>query len=377
MPENQRTAVKATIRRASAAGQRELHALDAAARARLLRLYRQTAADLAQEISAAANGNPTLRLEVLQALLAQVRTRLTALETARNSLLDDSLLQAAQVGASVGAAGAAVAPAVAVARAAPAALVQVPHEAVQFVQRFVAQDGLQLSDRLWRVDRGARDAIAGAIESAVIQGHSASRAVQDMLSRGAAVPADLAAKAGTATPDALTRTARELLVDPENAYGKLERIFRTEINRAHAHAYRASVAGVDGVIGVRFVLSPNHPRADICDLHASANLYGLGPGVYPLGKSPWPAHPNTLSHEEVVFDDEVSDADQAGRESPIDWLRAQDAGVQAAVLNSRAKAAALREGLLKPNEINTPWGVLKERYRRRGVDVAALARGAA
>lgn len=112
-----------------------------------------------------------------------------------------------------------------------------------------------------------------------------------------------------------------------------------------------------------------------CDMHAHANLYGLGPGIYPFGKSPWPAHPNTLSYTVIVFDDEVSDADRAGRETPIDWLGRQSAARQAAVLGSRAKQAALQAGILKANEIRTPWRVLKAAYAKRGVDVAALTQG--
>ncbi len=44
------------------------------------------------------------------------------------------------------------------------------------VRRFVAEDGLQLSDRAWRLDRHARDIIVNAIEMAVIQGHGATQA---------------------------------------------------------------------------------------------------------------------------------------------------------------------------------------------------------
>ena len=57
-------------------------------------------------------------------------------------------------------------------------------------------------------------------------------------------------------------------------------------------------------VGLRYCLSPRHPRKDICDTHASADLYGLGAGVYPVDACPWPAHPNTFSYVEVVYSDE-------------------------------------------------------------------------
>lgn len=57
--------------------------------------------------------------------------------------------------------------------------------------------------------------------------------------------------------------------------------------------------------GLRFMLSPRHPRVDICDEHAAADLYGLGQGVYPVDECPWPAHPNTFSYTEAVYRDEI------------------------------------------------------------------------
>ena len=53
------------------------------------------------------------------------------------------------------------------------------------------------------------------------------------------------------------------------------------------------------------MLSPRHPRVDICDEHAAADLYGLGQGVYPVDECPWPAHPNTFSYTEAVYRDEI------------------------------------------------------------------------
>jgi hypothetical protein len=84
------------------------------------------------------------------------------------------------------------------------------------------------------------------------------------------------------------------------------RLFRTEINRAHGEAYIKGFLSLPDAAGVRFTLSPMHPKPDICDVHAAADLYGLGPGVYPTRETcPWPAHPNTMSYVVGVFKDEV------------------------------------------------------------------------
>ena len=71
-----------------------------------------------------------------------------------------------------------------------------------------------------------------------------------------------------------------------------DRIAQTELSRAH----QTEVAGLlmddteTTVVQVR--MNPAHPRTDICDLHARADLWGLGPGNYPKAEAPVPPfHP--------------------------------------------------------------------------------------
>lgn len=97
-----------------------------------------------------------------------------------------------------------------------------------------------------------------------------------------------------------------------------------------------------------------------CDGHAAANLHGMGPGVYPRGQHPYPAHPETLSYLTVVFVDQITAADRAGQQTMGDWLRAQPAGLQDAVLGQH-KGAALRDGQLLESEITTPWRDVRAR----------------
>ena len=126
-------------------------------------------------------------------------------------------------------------------------------------------------------------------------------------------------------------------------------------------SYQNSLQDDDDVIGTRFVLSPNHPRVDICDMHASVNRYGLGRGVYPKGKNPWPAHPNTLSYVEAVFDDEVSAEDQAGKEDRIQWLSNQPGNIRVGVLGVY-KNNLLQNDQLKETMIKSKVKTLKKRF---------------
>lgn len=360
LAENPRTARKAAIKRASAVARRGMNKLDAETLAEVTRIYRQAVSDLQGAVNGYAGSDGTVRLEVLQDLLAQAQARLAQLEQARNQLLNTGLDRAAELG---------IGPFRSESAVLKGSLSQIADDAVRLVTHFVGDDGLQLSDRLWRIDNNARRVVADAIQSAVIQGHSASRAAQDFLSRGLAVPKDVADKLTAAGAQGIGKNIADSILKAEgNPYDAALRVFRTELNRAHGEAYQAAAFDHPDVIGTRFLLSPNHPRHDICDMHAHANVYGLGPGVYPKGKNPWPAHPNTLSYVEVVFDDEVAEADKSGKESRLEWLEKQPFDVQASVLGAEKKAQAFRAGILRENEIATPWRVLKQKYERRGID---------
>lgn len=73
-----------------------------------------------------------------------------------------------------------------------------------------------------------------------------------------------------------------------------ERIARTEIAQAHRNAVLLEAEESKKVIAVRWVLSSRHPKQDICDVHARANLSGMGPGVHPKKRVPIYPHPNCM-----------------------------------------------------------------------------------
>jgi hypothetical protein len=367
MADNIRTQVKAAIKRASAKARNQANRLDRKALDELTQLYRAASDRISNEIRNRADSDGTLRLEVLQVMLDQVDGYLDALSEARNQLLDDRMVDAAMLGVTPFAED--------VARTG-VALTQVAHDAVRQVQSFVAADGLQLSDRIWRLDNHAKQAVSDAIQSAVISGQDAANAALDFVSSGQGIPADLRERIANGKADRVARMAASALMRNEGSpYQNALRVFRTEINRAHGTAYQAAAFEHPDVVGTRFLLSPNHPRVDICDMHAKANLYGLGPGVYPKGKSPWPAHPNTLSYEEVVFADEVTDEDRAGKTDRIAWLKAQSSTRQNQILGN-SKGWLLRKGLLPANGIGTPWRVLKRRLERSGIKIPETAANA-
>lgn len=343
------------IARASAEAREKMNVLDRETTERLRALYGAAVRELEAELALYLDADGNLRLEVIREYLAQARGILANLSGLQRTMLDESLAAAALSATEVFVAS-------------PAVRSLLAEAAVRFVERFVAADGLKLSDRLWRIDRGASQALADALRRAVVMGRDASAATADFLARDEAVPPDVRARLGLNGKEAVGRAVREALtVDPNNAYSRALRVFRTELNRAHGQAYQSGAASHPDVIGMKYNLSPNHPRVDICDVHARANLYGLGPGVYPVGQAPWPAHPNTMSYLTAVFRDEVSDADRAGRQDALGYLRALPADRQDQILG-QAKGGALRAGVLDAADLEKPWKDIKANYERRGYD---------
>ena len=81
----------------------------------------------------------------------------------------------------------------------------------------------------------------------------------------------------------------------EKARYHASRILRTETAHAWGQGFLEDCRKDPDVVGIRWTLSSSHKIFDICDFYASADLYGMGPGVYPLGKIPgYPAHPHCM-----------------------------------------------------------------------------------
>jgi len=353
------SAIKATIKRASKKARAQTTDLDKESQAKLANMYQHASDQIKQTLLQHASENGTVNIEVLQNLLDQVHGVLDVLSNQRGDLLEQGLHTAASLGS---AAFSSVTPA--------ETLFSIQQAAVTYVMSFMAADGLQLSDRIWRIDRHARDVVESAIQQAVIQGKSASQAADDFLQRGEHVPAKLLEKMKKADADRIGREAgKALLHGPGSPRNNAMRLFRTEINRAHGESFQAAAFSNSNVIGLRFLLSPNHRHADICDMHASVNRYGLGKGVYPDGKNPWPAHPNTISFTEVVFADEVTDEDRQGKETRVDFIKKQPASLRTSILGGQKKRAAFDDGHIPESSIATPWHVVKKRLERKGVNV--------
>jgi hypothetical protein len=358
-------ATRSAIKRASQQARNAMQDMDMSMIDDLLTLYTNTAFEVAQAIRAKVNADNMVPIAQLKNLLRQIEDIVDNLGARRDALLLIDLEAAAELGVrpytlggvvATGSAGQAVLNS--------AAAMRVSTDAVAFVQSFTAADGLKLSDRVWRLNQGAKEVLTRAIGQAVVSGWDASRAAAQFMYDGQPVPIDVKARLNGAKVDELVRKA-DLLVGDQGEVWKADRVFRTEINRAHGTAFMTGAERTPGFVGFRFLLSPRHPRPDICDLLAAQNLYGLGPGVYPDAKRcPWPAHPNTLSFVEMVFDDEVTAADRAGKETPMQAMARLPADVRDGVLG-KTKAAYFDQGLLGQGSIRSPLKAVNARLERQ------------
>jgi hypothetical protein len=116
-----------------------------------------------------------------------------------------------------------------------------------------------------------------------------------------------------------------------------DRIAQTELARAYTDKVAGQIMADDSISVVEVRLNPRHPLPDICDLHAKANLWGLGPGLYPKAKAPKPPwHPHCWCR--LVTRPDLSAAQAKEREDGArEFLRSLPPAEAARVLGNRQR----------------------------------------
>lgn len=357
----------AAIKRATQQARNAMRELDGQTVEHLILLYNRAAEDVRQRIYAAVDAGNVVPQQHLRALLAQIEEVIAALGEQRNALLQEKMAEAAAIGVRPYTAQGVLAVGGNEAAITSSTAARISEAAVDFVVNMRMADGLVLSDRLWRLDQGAKEALQRAIGSAVVRGASAARAAQELALRGQAIPGDMQQLARAGQAGHLVRLADILTSRDGGELWKAERVFRTELNRAHGEAFMAGAIQTPGFAGFRFLLSPAHPEPDICDLLSAQNIHGLGAGVYPTRElTPWPAHPNTLSFLAIVFEDEISEADRAGKETELQALQRLAPEIREGVLG-KTKAQYFDRGLLTKGMIRAPLRAVESRIERQSI----------
>lgn len=147
--------------------------------------------------------------------------------------------------------------------------------------------GLFLSDRIWQQGERYRNTMRDLIQESVATGQDAvktARMLQQYVRQGKST---LAAN----YPNMMERMGGRI---PKDICYEALRLARTEMTAAFGEGTIAAARVSPSYIGMKWVLSHNHPVVDICDTLAEHDE-GLGRGVYSPGDEPHlPAHPNCI-----------------------------------------------------------------------------------
>lgn len=159
--------------------------------------------------------------------------------------------------------------------------------AVEAIYARTYQDGLKVSDRIWKAANNARDAMKEIVLDGVATGEDAvsvARKLEQYVKEGKSSMAE-------DYPNMMKRMGSRV---PKDISYEALRLARTEMTSAYGEGTILSSRETPSYLGMKWALSSSHPEYDVCDVLATAE-FGQGPGVYPPGEEPkYPAHANCL-----------------------------------------------------------------------------------
>jgi len=218
-------------------------------------------------------------------------------------------------------------------------------------------DSLNLSARVWNVDREARAGIANVILQGVTNQSSAWQIAQDLeqfLGANADCPRWTSTRLYGRTKTQISQGDTTGLVsqpcDGRGVSYNALRLARTEIQKVHALATDRIMAAQPWVEKEQVHLSESHPEPDICD-KVIADGEG-GKGIYEVGTIELPLHPNCLCYKTAVLMNQQDFARQLNG-----WLKGEawsEMDAYAAFVSgstSQVQSAALNVSLLS-NAVN-------------------------
>jgi len=171
-------------------------------------------------------------------------------------------------------------------------------------------DSLNLSARIWNIDREAQDDIAQVILRGVANGSSAwdiAQELEQFLGANQDCPRWTSTRLyGRTKTEIAQGDTTGLVSSPCDGRGvsyNALRLARTEIQKAHALATDRIMASQPWVEKEKIHLSAAHPEEDICDDTVTGGEEGKG--IYDVGEIELPLHPNCLCFKTAVLMDEA------------------------------------------------------------------------
>ena len=187
-------------------------------------------------------------------------------------------------------------------------------------QRFY-DDGMQISSRIWKLDREARNGIQQALMQGVAEKKSAWQIAKDLeqfLGASGDCPRWTSTRLYSLTKKDIASGIRTGLktgaeCDGQGVAYKALRLARNELQAVHGLATDRIMAAQPWIEKEQVMLSPAHPKLDICDDVIAEGEDGQG--IYPKGTISLPLHPHCLCFKTAVM---MPEDEFTGRLS--DWV---------------------------------------------------------
>jgi hypothetical protein len=192
-------------------------------------------------------------------------------------------------------------------------------------ENYLHGDAINLSGRIWKIDRDTRDGINAVLMKGIADGNSAWNIAKDLeqyLGSDADCPrwtkqrlygltkteiaqgdtTGLLSRPKGAAPGSLTAVLVENPCTGKGVSYNALRLARTEIQKIHALATDRMLARQPWVEQEKVNTSPSHGEPDECDDVAAGGE--KNDGVYPVGTIELPLHPNCLCFKTAVLMEE-------------------------------------------------------------------------
>jgi hypothetical protein len=176
-------------------------------------------------------------------------------------------------------------------------------------EQYLYGDSLNLSQRIWRIDRDARDGITNVLLNGISTGDSAWNIAQQLeqyLGANQDCPRWTSTRLYGRTKTQIAQGDTTGLVsspcDGRGVSYNALRLARTEIQKAHALATDRILLSQPWVEKEQIHLSAAHPETDICDDTVQGGHDGKG--IYAVGDIELPLHPNCLCYKTAVLMEE-------------------------------------------------------------------------
>jgi hypothetical protein len=180
---------------------------------------------------------------------------------------------------------------------------------IKAVYKRVYDDGLTLSDRIWRMDQETRKGIDQVIYAALANGNSAwdtAEKLEKYLGAGKDCPRWTHERLFSLEKKDIASGDRTGLITGSECNGQgvsynALRLARTEIQAAHHIANDMAFQKMPWVTEEQINLSPAHAEEDECDDVVGGGRDGKG--IYPKGEIKLPLHPHCMCYKTAVLMD--------------------------------------------------------------------------